>query len=136
MVSEVECFRDAADEVEERLGLHRSIAQNFCREGFTIEQLEDEEWRPVLRLPEVEDPHDTGVFYAPDRFCFVEKARRQHLVAHHLGLEDFKRDLAIDELVACRPYRSARAGANEAQQAIALMDDVALSQRHGAETVP
>ena len=131
LVCEVERASHAGGHVEQSLRLDHSVALDARGQRLAIEQLQDEKWRAVLGLAEIEDADNARMLHPPDRLGLVEEAMQQHFVAHHLRLHDLEGDLTIDELVARRPNRAARAGADKPKQPVAGVNDIAFLKRHG-----
>ncbi len=64
-----------------------------------------------------------------DGFGFVEKALHEHIVGQDLGIHDLECYIPIDQFIARCPHRSARACADQPQQAISRVDQISFLQR-------
>jgi hypothetical protein len=66
------------------------------------------------------------------RFRFIEETLELDRVGCDIGMQDFERDIAIDELVLCSPNGSARAGAKHADETVARLEQITRIQSRSA----
>src|SRR5262249_33520849 len=131
---EVERARHAEKQLKQRLRRYEPLALEHDVESFALKQLEDEERRSILGLPEIENLDDARAPNAPARLRFVEEATQSNRVFGHVGPHYLQGDVAIDQLVSRLPHGPARPGTEHPHQAVTRLNEVAGVQT--AQRIP